>query len=99
MSIANELITRGWGRGNYEDAEGRVCLAGAARYSVGSADRLDFRHALVAVFAALPADARRGGTDQWHAIFIGNWNDAPERTFDEVLRVAKMADEILDGLA
>jgi len=90
MSIANELITRGWTQLTREDAEGRVCLAGAASYAtVGNAygqcvESKEFM-------------------DMWRTLsgLVGypmGWNDVPGRTFDEVLRVAKEADEILDGL-
>lgn len=97
MSIANELITRGWTQGTYEDTEGRVCLGGASW--VAAESWRDFSAAVTALFNALPADVTCGTTREWATICIGDWNDHPARTFDEVLRVAKEADEILDSLS
>ena len=93
MGIADELITRGWHQGEAEAPTGEVCLAGAAAYALFNTtfDDLslhDLSAAMNAVEAAAPEIAKHG---------VGNWNDAPERTFDEVLRVAKEADEILDA--
>jgi len=90
MSIANELITRGWTQLMREDAEGRVCLAGAVSYA--------------ALGHAYSDCGNEAFMDMWRALnavvaWPTTWNDAPGRTFDEVLRVAKMADELLDGLA
>jgi len=84
MSIANELITHGWYQGNYEGPDGSLCLIGAARNVYG--DQYDrYVNALRVLYKLV------GG-------MVGGWNDNPTRTFDEVLRVAKEADEILDGL-
>ncbi len=89
--IAHELITRGWTQLIREDDRGRVCIAGAASYAtlgdpLGSClESKEF------------ADAWRALTKVVECPM--SWNDEPGRTFDEVLRVAKLADEILDGLA
>jgi hypothetical protein len=89
MSIANELIARGWTQGQREDDDGRVCLLGALSYSIAG-----------------HSQCRTGDqfSDGWRALGIAvgmqspvRWNDDAARTFDEVLRVAKEADEILDA--
>ena len=88
MGIANELITRGWTQRRFESDDGSVCLAGAAGYaSTGHVSDWtdDVREAMTTVV----------GKD---FVDIAQFNDAPGRTFDEVLRVAELADEILDGM-
>lgn len=85
MSIANELITRGWTQGAFAREDGSVCLLGAIDAAGGECE---IANAVYEVFD-------RHGIP-WT---IGHWNDAPGRTFDEVLRVAKEADEILDALS
>lgn len=81
MSIANELITRGWTQGRLYGHDGSACLVGALNSACR--DNEDF----AAAWAFL--ESRVG--------IIANWNDDPCRTFDEVLRVAKEADEFLDA--
>jgi hypothetical protein len=81
MSIANELITRGWTQGDYVRDDGSVCLIGAVRCAFAH----DYR---ARCNAALCVDRVLGqGAEVW--------NDTEGRTFDEVLRVAKLVDEIL----
>lgn len=82
MGIAHELITRGWNQGGYWGEDGAVCIGKAAQLQT------NFPAALEAVARVI------GCTDRFA---IPAWNDAPERTFDEVLRVAKEADELLDA--
>jgi hypothetical protein len=94
VSIANELIVRGWCQNYAMDAEGRVCLYGAAALAAG----LDVRPKqqlvglLVCNRAPEYARALAQAVDGSEAM---RWNDADGRTFDEVLRLAKEADEIL----
>ena len=83
MSIADELITRGWAQGELRDGEGRVCLMGAVHFAHDRTVEGAYKRAIKALIEACPAEC-----------FV-EWRDAPERTFDEVLRVAKIADEIL----
>jgi hypothetical protein len=90
MGIAEELINRGWTQGVAEAEDGSVCLRGAAAYACGKSPVWAFtlpehyEDALVrAIGCRLP--------------LIGIWNDEPGRTYDEVLRVAKLTDEILDA--
>ncbi len=93
MSIANELITRGWTQGRAIDDEGHVCLYGAALAAQGwTVDNTtlafkDLAGFFPRVYEAL--DAVLPSSD-WH-------NDHPWVTFDDVLRIAKQADEILDA--
>lgn len=93
MSIADELITRGWCQGAYEDVDGRVCLRAAAYKAYASGETI----------MALPESVNRVLAELVNdkdSVLPGlSFNDAPGRTFDEVLRVAKIADEILDGHA
>jgi hypothetical protein len=95
MGLADILITRGWAQGAWVDRDGAVCLDGAAMvYACGYSD----------VLGAAMTDAEY---EQWDrarraiAAATGDgvilWNDAPGRTFAEVLRAAKEADEILDA--
>lgn len=82
MSIANELITRGWVRGTYEHPDGRICLFTAIKYATNGDEYLMCQvGAHIRALIGLP--------------HISAWNDTPGRTFDEVLRVAKLADELL----
>lgn len=100
MSIANELITRGWNRGETVADDGSVCLTGAAQFAyLGEARNGVWESPLpmnvrAALWACIPADAdvtrRSDGTP-----ILFSFND--RSTYDEVLRVAKMADEILDA--
>lgn len=99
MSIANELITRGWHQGHYQAEDGSICLRAAARLSVtGTLNSLDRESEVwpsyrsIALALGLTANHPYAPLDD-----ISLWNDTPGRTFDEVLRVAKEADEILAG--
>lgn len=100
-SIAHELITRGWRKGSLVGDDGSVCLTAAAQFATlddlspnGCMDYGVPREAREALHQALPAEAFNPITGEK---IIWAWNDRPERTFDEVLRVAKEADEILDA--
>jgi hypothetical protein len=103
MSIADELITRGWYQGDFENEDGSVCIAGAALHTQLSAQGVEERiddflngpHYKMGVDLRMcRAIETAGGIPHGG---IARWNDDPERTFDEVLRVAKEADEILDA--
>lgn len=83
MGIAHELITQGWTQGRSRDEEGRMCLTRAARDPA----QFDAR--------PLMAIGRVLGLSTFGEII--RWNDDPNRTFDEVLRVAKEADELLNA--
>ena len=84
MSLANELITKGWCQDRFQDRDGRVCLDKAIRNCVGLTD--DYTYSQELVDRELDVEEILGDT-------VINWNDAPDRTFDEVLRVAKQCDE------
>lgn len=97
MGISDELITRGWTQGDFADEDGRVCLYGAAECvvygdvlnNIPTEDWGGVRWAeLVRVQKALCDAAGQ---------FAPAFNDAEGRTFNEVLRVAKHADEILNA--
>ena len=88
MSIANELIVRGWHQGRSEGPDKSVCLLGAVGCALrGSAYMWPEVEELDRLFPSLG--------DHW--VDISRWNDNPARTFDEVLRTARLADEILDA--
>jgi hypothetical protein len=91
VGIAHELITRGWYQGDYEGPDGSVCLYGASWKASGLP--LDVWEAQ-GVDTIRRAVAACGGG--WIRP-VHEWNDDPSRTFDEVLRAAKIADEILEG--
>lgn len=87
MGIADELITRGWAQRTYRHPDGSVCLEQAAACAFNVYPYQIYENGVAKVInELLPV-----GVGQC----IAEWNDAPERTFDEVLRVAKEADEIL----
>lgn len=85
MSIADVLITRGWYQGDLEGPDGSVCMIGACLFALVAEDGNDLKYLEATDFIY-----RQTGE-----VGISRWNDDPTRTFDEVLRVAKMADEIL----
>lgn len=100
-SIADELITRGWHQGSHEGDDGAVCLEGAVCYALGGVivnnrpeglDKRLYRRTLLHVREGL-----RSVTHLRMPPPTSQWNDAEDRTFDEVLRVAKEADELLAG--
>jgi hypothetical protein len=88
-SIAHELITRGWVQTKYEDQHGAVCIRTAARY----AHNCHGETMPQAVEDALAIACGEDGNCLPGLVF----NDADGRTYDEVLRAAKLADEILDA--
>jgi hypothetical protein len=94
VGIANELITRGWTQGTPKDADGRVCIYGAGVAAAG----VEPRSNMLASIELRAADPRIYDA-LWRAVGESpmSWNDDPRRTFDEVLRVAKEADELLDA--
>jgi hypothetical protein len=99
MGIANELITRGWHQGDFRADDGSVCLYGACVAAERGAafDALDIDDIALAnggeyeKALSLLVVGQTGHT-------VAAWNDDPSRTFDEVLRAAKEADEIVDAL-
>lgn len=95
MSIADELITRGWRKGAIV-RNGEVCLLGAAGCAYGQGPQVgydladEFPGVLRALQLAIGLDCEPNDDKAvWY------WNDDPDRTYDEVLRVAKIADEFL----
>jgi hypothetical protein len=108
-SIAHELITRGWIQGTFAGGQGGpsdpVCLQGAARCAAFGSPRLfdladedERRHrALAYEYIVEEVLAKRLGERHVWA-WVPEWQDAEDRTFDEVLSVAKEADEVIDGL-
>lgn len=99
MSIADQLIIRGWTKGTEEDHEGRVCLAGAIRKQSGycyshnrvvSEGRDEYR-------AACQIANKLLNEKYIHGDFV-RWNDQNGRTYEEVLRFAKELDEVIDYL-
>jgi hypothetical protein len=104
MGIADELITRGWTQGRIVNRDGEVCLMGAAIAAYSDAQLLldDFdlwdqlpetvRLALAVVCGGDPTNRARVLLGIPVYIFNDNANG-----FDEVLRAAKEADELLDA--
>lgn len=98
MSIADELITRGWTTGRLEEHDGSVCLLGAAAYAAGvdvrAARDASAVYGLIphACVAALAAAVKAESTDFVDEITFFNDIRADR---DGALRVAKLADEIL----
>ena len=86
-SIADQLIASGWCQGHYVDDDGSVCIRTAVARS-GLDLYSDRVHAALVVAC---------GEDPNNILPGLAFNDAPERTYDEVLRAAKTADEILDA--
>lgn len=99
MSIADELITRGWWQGSLQrGTEDPVCILGAAACVYGPNrspwDGYELAEQAPGVLRALQlAIGLKCEANDDRAVY--QWNDNPQRTFDEVLRVAKVADEIL----
>lgn len=107
MSIANELITRGWTQRTSLKGDGTVCLIGAAAAAYGNLTddypvcwRSLPESVRSALLAVIPLDIREDCAcmDDDDIVSMG-FNDTDGRTFDEVLRVAKEADELLERLA
>lgn len=95
MSIANELITRGWHQGDYEGRDGSVCLYGAVSCVLYGNP---FWNTANGEYCSETPEPLRSFLDEKTGHLRAMWNDHPARTFDEVLRVAKEADELLDAL-
>ena len=101
MGIANELITRGWHQGAIEGPDGSVCLSGAVFAAVYGVPQLAFASQNLLRDDALTRVCQQASNVVASLIEraggrpFAPWNDAPERTFDEVLRVAKETDELL----
>lgn len=95
-SIANELITRGWKQGRIDGTDGSVCILGAAgcAYLNDPLAGYDLAEKLPGVLCALQLAIGLDCAPN-DDVEVYRWNDAPDRTEDEVLRVAKHADEIL----
>ena len=97
MGIAHELITRGWHQGHREGPDGSVCLMGAAWKASGIENPLEYSRSTVGQYQNVALrQAIMVNSHFIGASIVSEWNDDPARTYDEVLRVAKMADEILD---
>ena len=78
------LLTRGWCQGTYAHrVTGEVCLAGAVQEAAGSLEAMI--DAWAALEAVLPAS--------WHAsrVPLVYWNDALDRTPEEVLDLVEQA--------
>lgn len=73
------LVTKGWVQGRFIDESGQRCLSGALN-DAGDLGRRTFTWATVDMMEAREALERAIGT---HSVVA--WNDADERTFEEVL--------------
>lgn len=86
----NVLFERGWHKGGIEGTDGSLCALGAidraARGGMGSQSDpfLAASRALQSVVGARS---------------IGSWNDADDRTFDEVLEAFDKAEKIAEASA
>lgn len=96
MSIADELITRGWTQRALMNDDGAVCLLGAmycaTNEHITTVDEMPRVDLLPGMYSVVKDAVRAAGGHS-----IPQWNNAPGRTFDEVLRVAKEADALLDA--
>lgn len=90
MGIASELIEAGWCQKSYQLADGSICLRTAARRAAIH-NGIDIFEPRGPIYQAL---ATACGDD---SPFLAGllFNDTDGRTYDEVLRAAKVADEIL----
>ncbi len=82
MGIAHELITRGHNRSEFEGLDGSVCLYGAA-YCAANMDLEEYTRFCNVIERCIPAEV----------FYVTAFNEHAE--YDEVLRVAKQADELL----
>jgi hypothetical protein len=73
----DELLQRGWNQGDYEAEDGRVCLLGALAHATDIPAHQLFHSGNGACYAAFALAARL-------PCIIPDWNDAAERTEDEV---------------
>lgn len=111
MSIANEFITRGHYRGGIDGADGGTCLIGAAGYATGMSEGTHFvptwrvwlalpEHVRRALVRALPIGWTVPDNCDWITVdedgFQLVWLFSDLNDADEVLRVAKEVDELLD---
>ena len=80
-AVRAHLVEHGWTQGRAHDEAGRCCLVGAATRAMG--DVVSYRYGAVrsALFMALR------GVD----FDLSAWNDAPGRTFAEVLALLDAA--------
>jgi hypothetical protein len=93
VGIADELITRGWTQGEVMAGDGSVCLMGAAACAAGL--NVTPYRTTSTVWMELPDRVRNALIAATRNEWVPEFNDDWHRTYDEVLRAAKDADELL----
>lgn len=83
---ARALIERGWCQGRMSTADGSVCIRGAILDAFYDADLAEEKRADGLLKSAVGFDG-----------YLGDWNDAPERTQAEVLAAFDKAIELADA--
>lgn len=84
LKAADTLAERGWCQGGLSDAQGRYCAIGAIRKVTNWSLGKDARSAVHRLMDHIE-------TDQYYG--IADWNDAPERTAEDVILAMKRAAE------
>lgn len=88
LKAAEYMSEHGWCQGDLEDADGRVCVAGAIKAVVRGKDRnLRSTSAVISLHEYLVKEYG----DNCAAISIPAWNDDPDRTVEEVILALKQA--------
>jgi hypothetical protein len=79
-----ELIERGWTKGEYVDAEGRICLMEAVVRGARHHELPDWARADTMSFLSIQVMRRRTFKPKMEHI-LATWNDQPNRTQEEVI--------------
>jgi hypothetical protein len=88
LKAIDVLEERGWTQGTMEDGEGRVCLVGALRVALSGRPRTNKSVGpRVTELTRTAFGLQTGGS--WVSALI--WNDAPERSYEEVVLCLKRA--------
>lgn len=95
----NLLFERGWWKGDLEGPNGELCVEGALCVAKNGGMHGMITHELLGpVWKAIEAASRARGISSKGDIPCGAfiWNDAKDRTFDEVIEVLDRAEKIAE---